>query len=203
MGKGQKSVTLSESLHNSLTKSWEKNGEKLSKKYSVSTFTGYAQRLIEKGLEEDLLEKRFEIVNMFESEVRVRDYFLAKDALVNLNVQGPYATVFCTLDKTGRCPHVGFVLSEGQVLKVAKEKGITVRRSPRSVPMEEAGELFQKYIGKKEEISEKEFIDKVTTDTKYDQTQAKEMLRMLYSDYRIVITSQRSGVYYFKSAESA
>ncbi|MDG6907557.1 MAG: hypothetical protein JRN20_17425 [Nitrososphaerota archaeon] len=74
-----------------------------------------------------------------------------------------------------------------EVLKVAKEMGITIRRYPRSVPIEEAADLFEKYIGKKEEISEKESIDKVTTDAKYDLTQAKEMLRMPYRDYRIVI----------------
>jgi hypothetical protein len=48
-------------------------------------------------------------------------------------------------------------------------------------------------LGKKEEIREKESIDKVTSDAKYDQTQSKEMLRMLYRDYRIVITGQRSA----------
>ena len=200
MGKGQKSLTLTESLHNSLTQLWERNTEKLSKKYGVSTFTGYAQRLIERGLEEDLLETRFEVVNRFENEIRVRDYFLAKDAIVRLNVEGPYGTVYCELDNTGRCPHVGFALSDPDVLKIVKERGITLRRSPKSIPLEEASEIFTRFIGKKNEISDKEFIDKVTSGTDHDQSQAKEMLKILYSDYQIVITREQSGSYYFGKA---
>lgn len=202
MGKGQKSLTLTESLHNNLTQCWERNEVKLSKKYGVTTFTGYAQHLIEKGLEDDLLETRFEIVNRFENEIRVRDYFLAKDAIVQLNVEGPYGTVFCALDKTGRCPHVGFVLSDSDVLKIVKERGISLRRSPKSIPLEEAAEIFERFVGKKQEISDKEFIDKATSNTDCDQAQAKEMLRMLYSDYRIVITQERAGTYYFRKATS-
>ena len=200
MGKGQKSLTLTEALHESLTKSWEKNREKLSKKYGVTTFTGYAQHLIGRGVEEDLLETRFEIVNMFENEIRVRDYFLAVDALVRLNAEGPYAVVYCELDKTGKCPHIGFVLSDADVLKAAKERGITLRKSPKSVSMEEAARIFERIMGKKEEISDEEFVDKATSDSDYDQVQAKEMLRMLYGDYRIVITKERLGTYYFRKA---
>ena len=91
MAKGQRSLTLTETLHTKLTKCWEGNSEKLSKKYGVSNFTRYAQRLIESGLKEDLVETRFEIVNSFEDEIRVRDYLLSKDALVRLGAQGPYA----------------------------------------------------------------------------------------------------------------
>ena len=35
-------------------------------------------------------------------------------------------------------------------------------------------------MGKKDEISEKEFVEKATSDSDYDQVQEKEMLRMLY-----------------------
>ncbi len=139
MAKGQRSLTLTETLHTKLTKCWEGNSEKLSKKYGVSSFTRYAQRLIESGLKEDLVETRFEIVNS-EDEIRIRDYLLSKDALVRLDAQGPYARLYCELDRTGRCPHVGFMLSDPDVLKAAKERGITLRKSPKSVSVEEAAE---------------------------------------------------------------
>ena len=200
MAKGQKSVTLTETLHTKLTRVWEKNRDKLSRKYNVSTFTAYAQKLIERGVEEDILESRFEIVNRFENEIRVRDYFLAKDAIVRLNVEGPYAVVYCELDKTGKCPHVGFVLSDAEALKVAKERGITLRKSAKSVSVEEATLVFERIAGKKEEISDKEFVEKASSESDYDQVQAKEMLKMLYSDYRIVINREHSGTYYFKKA---
>lgn len=204
MAKGQKSLTLSQSLHSKLTEVWEKNQVKLEKRYSVSTFTGYAQQLIERGLEEDLLESRFEIVNRFENEIRVRDYFLVRDAVVKLNVEGPYAVVYCELDRTGKCPHVGYVLSDAEVLKAAKQHGVSLRRSPRSVGVEEAQERFEKALGSSssggEELSDKEFIEKVISQTSYDQAQAREMLKTLYSDYRIVISREHAGVYYFRRA---
>jgi hypothetical protein len=198
MAKGQKSLTLTEMLHEKLTKCWEKNQEKLKRKYNVESFTAYAQQLIEKGVEEDLLEPRFEIVNRFENEIRVRDYFLAKDAVIRLNVEGPYAVVFCELDKTGKCPHVGFVLSDPKVLKDAKEHGVALRKSPKSVTVEEAKAIFERATGKKDEISDKEFVEKVTSDTGYDKSQAIGMLRTLYTDYWIAISKEQAGIYYFK-----
>lgn len=120
MGKGQKSLTLPENLHAKLTRSWERNSAKLTKKYGVSSFSGYAQLLLNRGLERDRLESRFEIVNNFEDEVRVRDYLLAKDALVRIDYQsGSQTRLFCELDGTADCPHVGFALSDVEVIKAA------------------------------------------------------------------------------------
>ena len=119
---------------------------------------------------------------------------------MRLDAQGPYARLYCGLDRTGRCVHVGFTLSDPDVLKAAKERGITLRKSSRSVSVEEAARIFERIMGKKEEIGEKEFVDKATSDSDYDQVQAKEMLRMLYGDYRIVITRERLGTYYFRKA---
>jgi len=121
---------------------------------------------------------------------------------VRLDAQGPYARLYCELDRTGRCPHVGFTLSDADVLKAAKERGITLRKSPKSASVEDAARIFERIIGKKEEISDKDFVEKATSDTDYDQVQAKEMLRMLYGDYRIVITRERLGTYYFRKASS-
>jgi hypothetical protein len=61
-GKGQKSLTLTESLHNNLKESKEKNGERRSKKYGVSTFTSYAQRLTKIGLEQESNVQRAQVI---------------------------------------------------------------------------------------------------------------------------------------------
>lgn len=200
MAKGQKSLALTEKLYDEISKFWGNNKQKLEKKYGVSSFTAYANHLLSKGVQEELLETRFEIVNRFENELRVRDYFLGRDATVRLVVDGPYGAVYCDLDKTGKCPHVGFVLSDSEVLKIAKEHGISFRRSPKSVTLEEASAIFDRVTGKKEEVSDKDFISKTTSETDYDQAQAKEMLRMLYGDFRIVISKVHGDVYYFKKA---
>lgn len=198
MGKGQKALILSEGLHKTLVRSWERNKEKLEKKYDVNTFSGYAQSLIKKGIDEDLLETRFEIMYRYENEVKVRDYFLGKDATVKLNVEGSYATFYCDLEKTGRCPHVGFVLSDPQVLKTAKQHGIALHKSPKSVTVEEAMDVFDNILGKRLEISEKEFVSESTSGTSYSVSQAKEMLKVLYGDYRIEIKRERAGTFYFR-----
>lgn len=120
MGKGQKSLTLPEDLHAKLIRSFERNHTKLRKRYGVSSFTSYAQLLIKKGLEKDQIESRFEIVNTFEDEIRVRDYLLAKDALVRIEPEnGSPARLFCDLDGSANCPHVGFAVSDVAVIRAA------------------------------------------------------------------------------------
>jgi hypothetical protein len=200
MGKGQKSLSLAEELHGKLTASWQRNLSRLKKKYGVTTFTAYAQKLIERGLEEDLLESRFEIVSRFGGEVKVRDYFLQKDAFVRLNSEGPYSTVYCELDTTGNCPHVGFVLSDPGVVQAARDHGLVFRKSSKSIHVDEAWSLFERAIGKRVEMSDKEFIDKVVSWGKSNPAEAKEMLQTLYVDYRIVISHRQSGIFFFRKA---
>ena len=82
----------------------------------IKSYTAYAQKLLERAIEQDVLEGRFEIKDRIENKVTVRDYFKLKDAEVLIK-QGK---LYCMLDQTGDCDHVGFVLSDPSVIKRVK-----------------------------------------------------------------------------------
>jgi hypothetical protein len=89
----------------------------------IKSYTAYAQRLLERGIERDLLEGRFEVTNRYDDRVSVRDYYKGKDAEVSLKG----GKVFCELDRSRDCDHVGFVLSDPVILKRAKQLGVKLR----------------------------------------------------------------------------
>jgi hypothetical protein len=90
----------------------------------IKSYTAYAQRLLERGIERDLLEGRFEIANKYDDSITVRDHYRMKEAEVILKG----GKVFCELDRSGDCDHVGFVLSDPETIKRAKQLGVKLRR---------------------------------------------------------------------------
>ncbi len=122
----QGSITISLELFSKLRGTWEKNMSKLVAKHHVTTYSGYAGKLIDLGIEQDIVEERFEITNMFENTILLNDYFLVKQ---NIEIIIRNAKLFCQEDKTGDCLHVGYVLSSPVIRKRAKELGVKLRRA--------------------------------------------------------------------------
>lgn len=91
----------------------------------IKSYTAYAQKLLDKAIEQDTLEGRFEIFSFDGDIVSVRDYFRRKDAEVVIR----QSKVFCRLDESGDCDHVGYVLSDPTVLKRAKQLGVRLRKA--------------------------------------------------------------------------
>ena len=91
----------------------------------IRSYTGYAQSLLERAIEQDALEGRFEIIAREDDKAVVKDYFRLKDA--EIVIRG--GKVFCRLDETGDCDHVGFVLSDPAVVKRAKQLGVKLRKA--------------------------------------------------------------------------
>jgi hypothetical protein len=90
----------------------------------IKSYTAYAQKLLERAIEQDIVEGRFEITDKIENKVVVRDYYKVKNAEVLIR-QG---RLYCLLDESGDCDHVGFVLSDSSVIKRAKELGVRLRK---------------------------------------------------------------------------
>lgn len=199
-GRGQRVLTIREKVYNDVKKRWDQKKKELTARYNVSTLTGYAQSLIERALKAEQAESRFEIVNRFENHTLVRDYFLVKDADVVIRGGGNggrYATVYCELDKTGKCPHVGVVLADPEVVERAKDYGLVLRRAPRSVPIDESLRIFEKAAEKEKEVSEKRFIDIADKEGYEGEEEAREMLRDLCAAAEVRVTRDAGGVYYF------
>ena len=91
---------------------------------NIATLTAYATSLIERGIKQDTLEGRFEIILRDQNTVRVRDYFKAHeyDVVIYKN------RLFCQTEELAKCEHIGFVLSDPQVIQRAKELGVRLRK---------------------------------------------------------------------------
>jgi hypothetical protein len=200
-GKGQRVLTIRERVYTQVKERWNQKRKELAARYNVTTLTGYAQALIERALKAEEAEARFEIVNRFENHTMVRDYFLVKDAdvVIRSGGKGRYATVYCELDKSGKCPHVGVVLADPEVVERAKNYGLVLRRAPRSVSIDESLRIFEKAAEKAEdgEVSEKKFTELAEKEGYEDEEGAREMLRDLCAVGDIRVTREASGVYHF------
>ncbi|MDG7022557.1 MAG: hypothetical protein JRN07_04065 [Nitrososphaerota archaeon] len=200
-GKRQRVLTIREKVYNDVKDRWEKKKQELTARYNVTTLTGYAQVLIERALRAEESEARFEIVNRFENHTMVRDYFLVRDAdvVIRSGGSGRFATVYCELDRTGKCPHVGVVLSDPEVVERAKDYGLVLRRVPRSVPMDESLRIFEEALEKAggEEVSEKRFADTAEKEGYEDEEGAREMLRDLCASGDARVTREAGGVHFF------
>ena len=200
-GKGQRVLTIREKVYNDVKERWEGKKKELAARYNVTTLTGYAQALIQRALKAEESESRFEIVNRFENRTLVRDYFLVKDAEVVIRSpggSGRYATVYCELDRTGKCPHVGVVLSDPEVVERAKDYGLVLRRAPRSVPIDESLRNCEKAAKSGEgEVSEKRFADMAEKEGYEDEGEPKEMLRDLCASGDVRVTREAGDTYFF------
>jgi hypothetical protein len=123
--KGYQTLTLKSSVFAKLVDAYEKKKRDLVME-DIKSFTAYAQKILEKGIEQDILEGRFEIIERFENTIVVMDYFRGKSAEVSINKRGK---LFCELDRESNCDHVGFVLSDPSVIKRARKLGVKLRKS--------------------------------------------------------------------------
>ena len=122
--RGYQTITLKQITFDKLVDAYEKRKRDLIME-DIKSYTAYAQKLLERSIEQDLLEGRFEIAEKYENKVLVKDYFRMRNA--EIVIRGN--RVFCELDKTGDCDHVGFVLSDPYVVKRAKELGVKLRKA--------------------------------------------------------------------------
>lgn len=123
--KGYQTIQIRESLQKKLKQAYETKKVDLFAKEDIKSYTAYAQKLLERAIDQDMLEGRFEIINKFENSVSVRDYYKVKDAEVTLKS----GKVFCELDHTSDCDHVGFILSDPEIIKRAQQLGVKLRRA--------------------------------------------------------------------------
>ena len=122
--KGYVTIQIRESLQNKLKEAYELKKVDLFAKENIKSYSAYAQKLLERAIDQDILKGRFEIRNRFENTVTVRDYYRVKDADVTLKE----GKVFCELDRSADCDHVGFVLSDPEIIKRAQQLGVKLRR---------------------------------------------------------------------------
>ena len=120
--KGYQTITLKNTVYAKLVDAYERKKRDLIME-DIKSYTGYAQRLLARAIEQDTLEGRFKIVSKEDDKIFVRDYYKLKTAEVVIKS----GRVYCRLDQSGGCDHVGFVLSDPIVIKMAKELGVKLR----------------------------------------------------------------------------
>lgn len=121
--RGYQTITLKSVVYAKLVDAYERKKRDLVME-DIKSFTAYAQKLLEKAIEQDVLEGRFEISDRIENKIIVKDYYKQKTGEVIIR-QG---RLYCLLDNSGDCDHVGFVLSDPGVIKRAKELGVKLRK---------------------------------------------------------------------------
>jgi len=122
--RGYQTITVKSTVYAKLVDAYERKKRDLIME-DIRSYTGYAQSLLERAIEQDALEGRFEIIAREDDKAVVKDYFRLKDA--EIVIRG--GKVFCRLDETGDCDHVGFVLSDPAVVKRAKQLGVKLRKA--------------------------------------------------------------------------
>jgi hypothetical protein len=123
---GYQTITVRERVYKKLMDAYQIKKRDLIVE-DIKSYTGYAQKLIENGIERDILasqEGRFEIIERYDNKLMVRDHYRVKYAEVA--IRG--GRLYCSLDETGDCDHVGFVLSDPDVIRRAKELGVKLRK---------------------------------------------------------------------------
>lgn len=123
--KGYQTLTIRQSLHDRIVSTYEEKKRDLIME-DIKSYSAYAQKLLGYALEQDTMEGRFRTLSFEDSVVWVRDYFRQKDAEIEIREK---SRVYCRLDDTGNCDHVGFVLANPLVIKRAKELGVKLRKA--------------------------------------------------------------------------
>jgi len=121
---GYQTLTLRGALFDKLVSAYESKKRDLIME-DIKSYTAYAQKLLEKAIEQDTIEGRFEIRSFDGDSILVKDYFKGKDAEVVIR----QSRLFCRLDESGDCDHVGYVLSDPTVLKRANQLGVKLRKA--------------------------------------------------------------------------
>lgn len=121
-------IQIREALQKKLREAYELKKVDLFAKQDIKSYTAYAQKLLERAVDQDILEGRFAIINRWEDRVEVRDYYRVKDVEVSLTG----GRVFCEKDQTGECIHTGYVLADPEIIKRAQELGIKLRKAEKA-----------------------------------------------------------------------
>lgn len=122
--KGYQTLTLKSEVFEKLVGAYEKKKRDLIME-DIKSYTAYAQKLLEKAIEQDSIEGRFEIQSMEGDVIQLKDYYKMK----NVELVIKQNKVYCRSDESGDCDHVGFVLSDPHVLKRATELGVKLRKA--------------------------------------------------------------------------
>lgn len=195
-GSGQRTVTIGKSAYAILTSAYEKNKVKLLERENIRTLTEYARARLLRGVEEDILEGRFEIVGRYEDNtVAVMDYY--EQVKVEVAIQpgkeagGGTMEVYCRHDRSGDCDHVGFVLADVDVIKRAKELGVRLRKAEQPEGVREALRVFEILSAASDEglVEEDSFIRALTRSGEFTKKQAAEMLETLREQGEVLPSS--------------
>lgn len=121
---GYQTITLRSTLFEKLVETYERKKRDLIME-DVKSYTAYAQKLLDRAIEQDTLEGRFEIIDRVDNRVVVKDYYKVK----RVEVEIKNGRVYCLLDESSDCDHVGYVLSDPSVIKRARELGVKLRKA--------------------------------------------------------------------------
>lgn len=182
---GQRTVTIGKSAYAILTSAYEKNKVKLLERENIRTLTEYARARLLRGVEEDVLEGRFEIIGRHEDNIiAVMDYY--EQVKVEVAIQPRSGSddtmdVYCRHDRSGDCDHVGFVLADVDVIKRARELGVRLRKAEQPEDVREALRVFEILSAASDEglVGEDSFIRALARGGEFTKKQAGELLEKL------------------------
>jgi hypothetical protein len=183
-----RTVTIGSSTYAMLISAYEKNKVKLLERENIRTATEYARSRLIRGIEEDTLEGRFEIVAKRENSVDVMDYYEGMKTEVAIELgKGASGTmdVFCRHDASGDCDHVGFVLADADVIKRAQELGVKLRKAEQPDEVQEALRLFDVLANANEDevVEEGSFVRALVRSGGFTRKEAESAVqRLLESD---------------------
>ena len=181
---GQRTVTIGSSAYAILTSAYEKNKVKLLERENIKTLTEYARARLLRGVEEDILEGRYEILGRYDDTITVMDYYERVKVEVVIQPRGGSEgtmDVYCRHDRSGDCDHVGFVLADVDVIKRAKELGVRLRKAEQPENVREALKVFEILSAASDEgsVEEDSFVRALIRSGEFTKKQAAEMLETL------------------------
>jgi hypothetical protein len=123
--RGYQTITVKNNVFAKLLDAYEKRKRDLIME-DIKSYSAYAQQLLEFAIDQDIQEGRFKIISLDNNVVYLKDYYRMKDVEVEIRER---SKVYCRLDQTGNCDHVGFVLANPLVIKRARELGVKLRKA--------------------------------------------------------------------------
>jgi hypothetical protein len=191
---GQRTVTIGSSAYAILTSAYEKNKVKLLERENIRTLTEYARARLLRGVEEDILEGRYEILGRYEDTIAVMDYYEQVKVEVAIQPRGGSEgtmDVYCRHDRSGDCDHVGFVLADVDVIKRAKELGVRLRKAEQPENVREALKVFEILSAGSDggAVEEDSFMRALTRSGEFTKKQAAAMLETLREQGEVLPSS--------------
>src|SRR5579864_6322906 len=102
--RGYQTITVKDTVFAKLLDAYEKRKRDLIME-DIKSYSAYAQQLLDFAIDQDIEEGRFKIVSLDNNVVYLKDYFRMKDVEVEIREK---SKVYCRMDETGNCDHVGF-----------------------------------------------------------------------------------------------